>query len=158
MLKGPVRFGDRHLAVFDGRLESASSSDGTLIWSPLGEVNWTCLDAVGSMVFACSLTRMDRLVDDGNTGVPSLESLFLLAELEAPVTTCLSEEEEEQCFSDWVHFGAEAGLYTPGDPLQSSPEVSADRGGCVTSPTSDWGLLTLVAITGLAWSRRRRAC
>lgn len=158
LLKGPVTLGSRTLAVFDGELESTSASAGTSTWLPLGPVDWTCLDEVGGAVLSCSLTRLQRLLDDGAAGVPPTEDVFLLAELQGPLTTCLTQEEEERCFADWVHYGVEAGLYTPGDPLKPDPEGASSQGGCTTSSPPGPLWLALAWVTWLAWSRRRRAC
>lgn len=157
-LKGPVVLGGRTLALMDGQLKSATASESPVSWLPLGPVGWTCLDQVGGAVVGCSLTQLERLLDDGTEGVPATETLFLLADLQAPVTACMDEDSEEQCFGDWVHFGVEAGLYDPGDPLTSAPETSSDSRGCAASPLGEPVGLGLLGIAWLAWSRRRRAC
>ncbi len=158
VLRGPVRLGERYLAVFDGQLKAGPISDDGAIWAPLGETNWTCLDEVRGDVLACSLTRLERLLDDGEEGAPPTETVFMLAELQGPRTECMTEEAQTGCFSDWVHFGVEAGLYTPGDPLLPPSVETATEGGCVngSSLPADW--MMVLALTALAWSRRRRAC
>lgn len=157
-LKGPVRLGARHLALFDGELKSAAVTEDSEAWSSLGPSPWTCLDERADQVYACSLTRLERLVDDAPHPWPGSEPIFLLNELTGPDTACMSADAGLSCFADWVHFGAEAGLLTPSDADQPPSSASTSGPDCSSAPSSGWGALALGWICGLAWSRRRKAC
>jgi hypothetical protein len=162
ILFGPVDTPEGSLALFDGELEREDLSTGAVSWVPLGDVGWTCLHELQGVVVACTLTHLLE-VEAGETGAaPTTREIFQLASLQGPLTECLSEEAAQLCESDWVHYGAEAGLYAPPE-VQPEPETSTSSGGgCGAARGTDssrWPLGWMVGFVALAaWPSRRRAC
>lgn len=124
--QGPVHDGTGWFALLDGVL---SAYDGE--WSPLSDVDWTCLRARDSVLFACRLDALWRLSSAAPfSSEPSL--VFSLDQL-APPASCGGAPLDPACTSDWAHFGGEAGWVdtraarTPGAPRRP-------LGGCSAGP------------------------
>ena len=154
-LHGPVQVDDLWLVVQDGVLMTASSPDA---WSPQGESPWTCLHTVGGAVVACSLTGVVEVTGWSFNG-PKTESIFEMVTLRAPLEGCPGDPAGvAACESDWVHFGAEAGLLDPANLWTSNPNAAmapiAEEGCQATHPVrSLLGLLTLSLLMGLRRTR-----
>jgi len=154
-LMGPVRHGQGALAVFDGVLKRGDWSSGVPTWTPLGESTWTSLGQRDGELFACSLTHIDSIGAEPGAPMPTTQTVFLLDALQGPDVSCLAQEAAQACESDWVHFGAEAGLYEP--PSAPPPEASSDSSGCSGSQSGSSWLLVYGALL-LAWCRRDGPC
>jgi len=142
---GPIRVGDRTVALFDGVLHEWR--DGA--WRPDGERPWTCLEARGDRAFACSLDGTYELTSGEPTPFFSLRQL-------APPDTCGAAEAEPECAREWAHFGGESG-WLETDPALDPRSPRRPR-GCAAAPGRSfrWPLLPL-ALLGLRIRSRGRS-
>jgi len=148
---GPVRLGDRWLAILDGVLHAYDAGE----WVALGEVPWTCLRAREGHAFACSLEAMFEL---GPTGaVPEATPAFSMLQLGGP-RACGDAAARRECERDWAHFGGESG-WVETEPARSptGERTAPTAEGCAahpSAPASPWR--AVAALAALALARRRR--
>ena len=155
-IHGPVQISGRWTVVRDGVLET-ETEDGT--WTVVGEVDWTCLDQVDGVVVACTLTNALAIdaIDDGGV---TARVVFEMVKLQAPLEGCPSDVDgAASCQSDWVHFGAEAGLLDPNQLSTPGPSSAArpSSAGCGARPPgpSAWAVWLALLMLLQASSRQR---
>jgi hypothetical protein len=145
VVHGPVRVGTDYFAIVDGQLLTVAPSDGAT--TPVGAVDWTCLDQVGDTAFACALYDLHELVDVG-TAAPEARLAFTVTQLSAPSTACdglRSDAALQACNDDWVHLGGEnylldrGGATCPDGSGRIDDDGSADGSGGGTAESDPDG-------------------
>lgn len=155
---GPVRFAGGWLALIDGVIHQRAGEAGELI--AVREARWTCLQRLDDQVLTCADFGMAVVADDLTARAAfSLDAIVGVDCPDDPAT-------HQRCDGQWVHFGAEAGLFEPaapgaptepveGEPAPPAPAARADD--CSVrprDPAPPWALIG--ALSGLPLALRRR--
>ena len=151
---GPVMDEGAWYAIFDQKLHVAVREIGT--WSDTGQTApWTCLHAVGSRLFGCTVQAILAVEDIDAPEGPLTSEVFRLVQVGDPTLACGTIS---YCETDWVTWGGAAGLLDAPRPAvcpdgRTTPTGAPGGCGCASNfPSVGWIPIWL----GL-WGVRRRA-
>lgn len=138
---GPVPHADGWLAVVDGAVWHAPTSDPTSHRS-LGDAGYTCLARAGGATFACDLYTLWH-VPEAAASVADATAVLSTNQLGPTRDACVtSTERADVCDGDWIHYAAENGwletapALCPGDARREATD-DADAGGTDVSGDVD---------------------